>query len=1019
MRFNVLGPLQAWRNGEPAPLGPPKQRLLLAIMLCQPGEVLPTDYLVDVLWPEPPPRSARENLRGYVHRLRAVLGADVLVGHRPGYTLAVSPDQVDSTRFVALAERCAAALAAGDAKVAREDAGAALALWGGEPFREFDDVAALTPERQRLGGYRMAVLEHRVEADLRLGRAAELVPELTDLVARHPYRERFCAQLMLALYRSGRQADALAEYRRMHRTLAAELGIEPQAKLRTLHEAMLRGDPGLLAVRSRDAGVGVARPAAGTNLPLDIADFTGRQEHIAAVRTRLTATPAVVAIAGKAGVGKTSFAVHVAHGLREMFPDGQLFVSLAGTGGRARTAQEAQSGILLLLGIRRADVPAGLAPRSEFYHATLAHRRVLLVLDNAADEVQVRPLVPWGTGSAVIVTSRRPLAALEPAYHLVLPELSDVESTDLLANVAGAPRVTAEPEAAAHLVTLCGRLPLAIRIAGAKLAAKPHWALWELVQRLTDERGRLDELAVGDLAVRASLALTYRALDPRAQHVFRVIGQLDRAEFPAWVAATLVGSPMPEVAEVLERLVDWHILDVAQRDAAGRQRYRLHELLAVFARELEHTGTSVTQRQAAMGQALATWLTVFDAMEARLVREARTYDRPHNGPTASYPLGWLPAHSSALAATAADTTTTIVKTGWAVTATLVAMSFELWSQWDNWHMTRAVATYSGRRAGDRLITDSWEIKPGQELPWADAAAALEQCLRTFQEIDELSWHAVSMLSLGNLYRARACFDLAGRTLRNSVGRFHALGHRDWEAAALFSLGSLRVVDGELSEAVASFQNCLEIFGDLGDTLWQAYTRRALGYAYQQHGRYAEAVAELEAALPVFREHDDSMWEAHTSLTLGLARLGLRQTDRAVDELGTSVATFQRYGDPRSEAIALRALAHAEIGRGRTAIAEEHLHSSLAVFGRLENTIGTPLALCEIGTLCERAGRHEEAARYLAPAEQIFAQLDLRDLPHHSRLALTGQADGATSLARLAPARAARPAPSPPRALRHG
>jgi DNA-binding SARP family transcriptional activator/tetratricopeptide (TPR) repeat protein len=992
----TLGELAVAVDGVAVAVGPRKQRALLGLLLCRPGAEVPSGELIDALWGFSAPPSAANNLRTYVHGLRQVLRGDLITGNgRPGYRLRTDLLWTDTQQFLAHREEAERALERGDPVAARVALQAAVALRRGPAFGDIRGLTAVEEEAGRWEERWLLAVEQRVELDLDRGQAAELVGELTALVGQHAYRERLVAFLMLALYRSGRQTEALAVYRRTASTLAQELAVEPGAGLTELHRAMLCQDPGLedrievqlsAGLHAAPNPPAAAMLAAPHHLPLDIPDFTGRREPIEAMREQLTAGRAVIVVSGEAGVGKTSLVVHLAHRLVELFPDGQLFVALAGSGSRPATAQEVLSRILVLLGVDRTAIPPEVTLRTELFRAVLAHRRVLLVLDNAADVAQVRALLPGGTGSALLVTIRRALAGLEPAYHLVLPELSGVESIELLANIAGTARVAAEPDAATRIAQLCDRLPLAIRIAGARLAAKPHWALRELVERLTDEHRRLDELQIGDLAVRASLSLTYQVLQPGTRQLFRVLGQLTGSDFPAWVAATLVGAPVTEVTEGLEQLVDWHLLDVAQRDAAGRQRYRMHDLLAVFARELQRDAVEDGERHTAMGQALGAWLTVFDGMEARLVREARSYDR--HRPTPSYPLGWLPpqraAVSGATAETTAETSTLIIETGWAVTATLVGMSFELWSQWDNWRMTRAVALYSGRRAGDRLIAQTWEIKPGQERPWSAAVTTLEQGVRSFHDLEELTWHAVSLLSLGNLYRAGARLDESGQTLHACVERFRALGHPDWTGAALLSLGSLGVVDGRLAEAVTSLRDCLDIFADRGDRLWQGYARRALGYAYQQHGRFAEAVVELEAALPVFREHEDSMWEAHTSLTLGLARLGLHQFDHAVDELERSVATFRYYGDPRSEALALRALARAEIGRNRVDAAETHLRASLAVFTALENTIGTPLALWDLGTMYQRSGRSAEADTYLVPARQIFAELKLTELPSLAR-----------------------------------
>jgi DNA-binding SARP family transcriptional activator len=650
----VLGELEVMVGGAPIALGPRKQRALLGLLLCRPGVEVPSDELIDALWGSSAPPSAPSNLRTYVHGLRRILGTELLDGSgRPGYRLRTDLLWTDTQQFLAHCKDAELALERDDPDAGRVALQAAVELRRGPPFGDLRYLAPVEEEAIRWEERWLLAVEQHVELDLERGQAAELVGELTSLVKRHPYRERFVAFLMLGLYRSGRQSDALAVYRRTAATLVDELGVEPGPELTELHQAMLRQDAGLdrRTVPSTDA----ALKTASQHLPLDIPDFTGRHEHLEAIREQLTAGRPVVAVTGKAGVGKTSLVVHLAHRLDEVFPDGRLFVTLGGDGSRPVTAQEALARLLVLLGVERTDVPAEMSLRTEMFRTTLARRRVLLVLDNAADEAQVRPLLPWGAGSAVLVTSRRPLAGLESAGHLVLPELSGAESVEFLAGIAGDERVSADPDTASGIAELCDRLPLAIRIAGARLAARPHWTLRDLADRLTDEHRRLDELEVGDLAVRASLSLTYRVLQPDIQRLFRVLGQLTGTDFPAWVAATLVGSPVTEVIDGLELLVDWHLLDIAQRDAAGRQRYRIHDLLAVFARELQRDAVGEGERHVAMSQALGTWLTVFDSMEARLVREARNYDRRRA--TASYPLGWLPAQRSALSGTDAEPTT--------------------------------------------------------------------------------------------------------------------------------------------------------------------------------------------------------------------------------------------------------------------------------------------------------------------------------------------------------------------------
>jgi tetratricopeptide (TPR) repeat protein len=309
------------------------------------------------------------------------------------------------------------------------------------------------------------------------------------------------------------------------------------------------------------------------------------------------------------------------------------------------------------------------------------------------------------------------------------------------------------------------------------------------------------------------------------------------------------------------------------------------------------------------------------------------------------------------------------------------MSFELWSQWDDWRMTREVALHSGRRVDDRLMSASFGddagrlvpdvlmVKPGRENPWAATVAGLERALNTFQQLGEVGWHAMVILSLGNVYRAHSRLDLAGATLGECVELFREVGNREWEAAALFSQGSLRVVEGDLAGAVESYWACLAIFIDRRDALWQAYTRRALGYAYEQHGHYVDAVAELERALPVLREHGDQMWEAHTLLTVGRAKLGVGLTDEATGDLDACIDMFRRYGDPRSEAVALRCRAKASPGH----LVETYLRDALAAFLRLENPVGVALTLCDLATLYRETDRSDEAQRYVRLARSLFAE----------------------------------------------
>lgn len=984
LECRIMGPLEIRWADQPIPIAAPRQRAVLAALLLYPDRVLSAERIITLVWGNDPPPTALKTLQTLVHRVRrrleAVAPGPHLITRQPGYLLRLPPEAVDSTRFEQLHQAGGQALRDGNADAAARLLRQAEKLSRGPALADVPTDGLLGAEADRLRELQLQVLEDRIEADLRTGRHADLVAELRTLVAAHPLRERLCGQLMVALYRSGRQAAALRVYQAQQQVLADQLGVSPTLELQDLHRAILTADPRLASTGrmteaerahvvtsalspSTEPAVADAAPAP-TRLPLDAPDFTGRRDHIAALAAALGAdgpSAAVVLITGKAGVGKTSLAVHVGHRHGERFPDGRLFIDLGETK-RTVSADEALARALRMLGVPRDDVARDPTERAEQYQALITRRRVLVVLDNAIDEAQVRPLLPWGGGSAAVVTSRLPLAGLTFAYRLVLPELSADESVELLGRMAGAGRVAAEPGHAARIVELCGRLPLAIRIAGAKLAVKRHWALSDLMARLVDEQGRLDELQAGDLAVRASLRVSYEALDESDRDVFRMLGQLGGASFPAWVPATLADMAVSDMVDVLERLVDWQLLDVTERDHAGRQRYRLHDLVALYARELLRDVGSADERHVAKGRIVSIWLAIFDAMEARLVGADRLsgFDRPVvvGGPErASYPLGWLPAFRSTLSVSSTDPTALVRESGWSVAGVLVSMSFELWSQWDDWRLTRQTALSTGRRADDRLVVwpatddvvpDSLVLKPGLDRRWAPAVAGVEESLRTFRRLGEVGWHAMALLSLGNLHRGNARFDLANATLSDCVDLFQELGVREWEAAALFSLGSLRVVEGDLRGTVDAYRGCLAIFNDLDDPLWLAYTYRALGYAYQQHGRFAEAKEAICHALPVLRRYDDQLlWRAHATLTLGLAELGLGCSLAARAHFDDCLAMFRAYGDPRSEALALRSRARASTGSD----VETFLRAALAAFVRLEDPVGVTVTLRDLGVMC--------------------------------------------------------------------
>jgi DNA-binding SARP family transcriptional activator len=564
---------------------------------------------VDSLWPERPPATARDQVVNVVSALRRLLGAagrpatrQWLATQPPGYRARIGPGQLDAEKFEALVRTADAQSAAGHPERAAPHLRTALELWRGPALADVPARFAVN-EARRLEELRLAALEKLMEAEFALGRHRDLVPELTRLVAEHPLRERLRGQLMVALHAIGRTGDALAVYRAGHRLMVDELGLDPGAELRRLERAILAGAGRAPAV----AGPPGARPAPPervvvafpAQLPRDVADFTGRRDEVAAICRLLVAEPAggsgadgppaaiavpVVVVTGPPGVGKSALATHVAHLMRARFPDGQVHFDLRGIRGHENPAG-VLTRVLLALGVPRAEVPADLPGRVQLYRSITAPRRVLVVLDDTVDAAQARPLLPGGAGCAVLITSRAELAGLEGAHRVRLDTLPVDDALSLLAAAAGAHRVAAEPVPARRIVDLCGRLPLALRVAGGRAAVQPELSLRRLADRLADPDRRLNELRVGGLDVRASLAASLRGLTPEEALAARRLALLDVTSFPLWTVTALLRVDPAEAEDLVDRLVERHIIECAGPDALDQPRYRLAELARVFLRE--------------------------------------------------------------------------------------------------------------------------------------------------------------------------------------------------------------------------------------------------------------------------------------------------------------------------------------------------------------------------------------------------------------------------------------------------
>jgi DNA-binding SARP family transcriptional activator/tetratricopeptide (TPR) repeat protein len=947
LRFAVLGPVTAYRAGAEIDLGPAKQRAVLAMLLLSANRPVSRDEIIDGVWGERVPRSGGNLVATYVVGLRRVIdpfrarrsGGTVLTSTAAGYRLRLSPDQLDLAVFERLVSG-----ARGDAGARVADAGAraatalddALALWRGRPLDGLPGPFAAA-ERQRLVDLRLAVLEQRIKVGLALGEHADWAAELGRLVALHPYRERMRALQMLALYRLGRQAEALDAFEAARRTLADNLGIQPCFELRRLHHRILGADPTLdLARRPAAAPVPAACPPA--QLPADTADFSGRVAEASTLCGWLDTgvrgpAPAVAVVTGPAGVGKTALALHVAHLRRGLFPDGQLHVDLQGTGPCPLRAEDVLARFLVDLGIAPARVPALADRRAAMFRTLLTGRRMLIMLDDALDPAQVQPLLPGSGGCAVLLTSRTRLAHVVGARCLALTTLPSADALALLSRIAGRERIAAEPAAAADVLTACAGLPLAIRIAGVRLASRPGWTVGTLADRLRRQERRLSELRIGSLAVRGSFHVSYAALPAGAApslaaRVFRLFGLLDATEVTAPTAAALAGCPVDDAEQALEDLVDVHLLESREPG-----RYRLLGLLRLFARELAVEHEPVGARGAAIERAARHYLAGVRRAD-RLLRPARMIPADGYGDEPTAPgfvttgdaLAWLERERAAIVDVGLQAAAT-AGIDPMLTATLVTDLRAFMHRRGHWGAL-------GRLASAALAAAHRDRH--------DHAAAL------------------ALLELGAVAYLRRQLAQAEAHLRHSLALFRRPGGAVGLSRALNNLSLVCAERGNLDEAAALVEEDLALLRELGDRFGESVALDNLALVNVRRGRYADAVGHCVRSVELNRATGAPPLSCAALNLLGLAHAGLGRPGRAAWCHRRSSRVARRGGNRYWQAQALSDLtmAYRTSGRPRRAVASGR--QAVLLYRRLGDRHGTATALRRVAdafaALSGRPGR---------------------------------------------------------------
>ncbi|WP_035846928.1 AfsR/SARP family transcriptional regulator [Kitasatospora azatica] len=962
LRFQVLGPVQAWRDEQPLALGSPQQQAILTALLLHRGRPVTTQELVDGLWGDRPPPQAVAALRTYVSRLRSVIEpgrevrapAELLISVRDGYALRIPDEALDLSVFDSLLAEAAQARQNASPEKTHQLLTSAIALWSGQPLAGIPGPYA-EAQRQGLVEHHVAAREERSATALEIGMHAEIVSELSHLTAEHPLRERLRELLMLALYRSGRQAEALSVYSATRKLLIEELGVEPGASLAAMHSRILSADPTLMN-STTEPGIPVSEsgpvpvPTPPAQLPADVSDFSGRAALVTDLREVLGRASGqavvVTSLAGIGGVGKTTLAVHVAHSVRAEFPDGQLYVDLRGVSPTPADPAVVLGDFLFALGVTEAPEP--FDQRVALYRSVLADRRMLIMLDNAHDAQQIAPLIPGVAGCAVLATSRSRLAGIPGAHLFDVEELTPAEALELFGAIAGRHRVEAEPEAALAVVTSCGFLPLAVRIAAARLASRPRWTVADLARRLADQRRRLDELQLGNLAVETTLGLGYGQLRPTEARAFRLLALVDCPDLPLSAVAALLGTSEDEAEEVAEALVEANMLECFTPG-----RYRYHDLLRLFAQKQREKVADLADTQAALLRLLALLVsTVRNAAQIlepddQLIEPLQLLTHPGEPLSgADAARGWLRSELALILGAideSIDGTPDLLRLAIDLLVTLNTVADEP-NHAERIRRTLAIAdtAASGRsddaalarvrfalaffaymtgdyREAEQCFRDCLDLV-GTQTPGLRSAASSAlgsvltasrpaEALPFLVEARDLSNALAAMGSSariqGNIARVHLKleqWDEAVESAVSAVATARASGNVRCLADTLYQFGVVLRATGSAAEAAAQLSEAHQLYQDQQQRLWEGLSLARLAGCLLADGQLAEAAKAAEEALTIATEMDTAYCQGLANAALGEALLRLGHPGRGLTCLTEAHEIFTRLGVPEAQAV---------------------------------------------------------------------------------------------------------------------
>ncbi|HEX3964261.1 MAG TPA: tetratricopeptide repeat protein [Trebonia sp.] len=1054
MDFRLLGPVAVFRDGRPVPLGRGTLLDLLATLMVSPNQVITVSTLTETVWHDRTPRHPQAALHSVVARLRQLIGGAFIETLPMGYRFRADAGSVDLLKHEQLVEVAEQEKPAEDALRLLSDA---IGLWRGAPLENVGSTVLLNKAVPRLTQLYLDTCEKWARLCLRTGRHDAVVSRLTTLVDEHPFRERMAGQLMLGLYHSGRQADAIAAYESLRHGLSEEMGIDPGQDLQELHLKILRADPSIQGGPHQASLIAPATavPPATTEpvlvkarglstadngstgvphqLPTDTRMFTGRQTelmHLLELAERADGGPdpgtvVISAIDGMAGIGKTALAVHAAHLVADRFGDGQLFIDLHGytQGYPPRTPDQVLEKFLRTLGVPPQQIPGDTEERAALYRDRLAGTHTLIVLDNAADETQVRPLIPGEAQCLVLVTSRRKLKALDDAHGMALDVLPGREAVGLFRRITGSERAAADDPAVAEITGLCACLPLAIRIGAALIRNRPAWTPGHLAAKLRTDRARLDAFSDGDRDLAALFDLSSQALNDGQRRLYRYVGLISSPEVDAYAAGALLATD-PAVAErLLQELVDHNLL---QEFTAGR--YRMHDLIRAHARAL---ATPEPEREAKIDRLFRYYEHTADRADIRTAR----YSRPG-------PADRAPAHAPELPDAAAARTW--LRTERAnLTACLqlaidsgqdehvVALSRGLSGllcadgPWPQAAVTHAAAAAAAARLGDRpgqayAMTELGSLRR-LTGDYQDADVSLRMALDLYRSVNDESGQARALTELGaverlsgncrgaevslrmalDLYRsvndesgqARALTELAtvryvsgdyqgaDTRLQMALDLYRSVGNESGQAFCLTELAEIQQLTGDYHVAARSGKAALDICRQLDDRLGQANALSVVGKVQRMTQDYDAAAQHQEAALDLYRELGDRLGQANTRTLLAEVRGLAGEYERAARDLEESISTYQEMGNPGNQATAMNHYAAVIAAAGDPTRATTIYRDALHLAREVQQPDEEAIALHGIGENHLRTGEFRDGIRCLRQALEIYRRLGMPTAEH--------------------------------------